>query len=255
MPKGLRLNLFRHAQVERLIEEADHLYACEDRPAQALQKIDRVLRLDPRNVKALVVKGRIYYWLSRVKEALRCYEEAISIDPNCGEGFLERARVLYAVRQEHRRALRDVRKAVARAGRDRWIKGEALRLQGHILDALDLEHEAITSYRAALSINPKDAGTHEALGNSLLVAGEPVKALREFNKALQILNAQKNPDQLDLGFALVSKAEALNALGKHLEALRTVKTGLRRIKEKTPRETLQAVHHRTLQLARKIVKS
>jgi tetratricopeptide (TPR) repeat protein len=121
----------------------------------------------------VVLKGRIYYWLDRVNDALRCYEEAISIDPNYSEGFLERARLLYAVRQEHRRALRDVRKAVGRAGRDRRIKGEALCLQGHILDALDLESEAITSYRAALRVSPKDARTHEALGNTLLLPVSP----------------------------------------------------------------------------------
>jgi hypothetical protein len=82
-----------------------------------------------------------------------------------------------------------------------------------------------------------------------------VKALREFNKALQILNAQRNPGQLDLAFTLVSKTEALNNLGKHIDALRTVKSGLRRIKEWSPRQTLRAIHHRTLQLARKTTKS
>jgi hypothetical protein len=57
MPKGLRLNPFRAGEIERLVDKADHLYACEGRPAQALQIIDRVFRLDPRNVKA---------WFSRV---------------------------------------------------------------------------------------------------------------------------------------------------------------------------------------------
>jgi len=101
-----------------------------------------------------------------------------------------------------------------------------------------------------LRLSPRDAETRTALGNTLLLVGQPAKALREFNSALQVLGRQKDPDQEDLGFALSSKAEALNALGRNLDALRVTAVGLRQIKKRIAREALQTVRKQTLLLLR-----
>lgn len=246
----MRLRTLKNIEADRLIDEADHLYACEDQPLRALQKIDRALRIAPQNVEALIVKGRICLSLDRTRDALSCFDRAIAIDPRSSSGLVERARVLYAVRQEHKRALRDVKRSLAYAGRDRWVKTDALRLQGHILEAVGRDREAIASYRAALRLSPRDAETHTALGNTLLLIGQPAKALRQFNRALHVLGRQKDADQMDLGFALSSKAEALNALGKNLDALRVTAVGLRQIKNRIVRVALQTIRKQTLLLVR-----
>jgi len=155
------------SKISRLIDEADHLYAVENRPAKALQRIEQVLRLTPDHTGALIIKGRILVALDRVQEAMKCYDSAISIDPMSGEGFLERARILYAVRQANREALREVKKALARADRDRWTKAEGLRLQGNILSAMDRDRQALASYRAALRLNPRDSQIRANLGEAL----------------------------------------------------------------------------------------
>ena len=252
MSKGLRLERRRNTavRVNRLIDEADRLYAVEGRPSHALRVLEHALSLDPRNVDGLVIKGRILSWLDRVSEAIGCLDLAVSIDPVCGEAFLERARILYAVRRQPRKALADVRAAISHAARDRWVKVEALRLQGHVLEALGRTDAALDSYRAALRLDPKDVDSRESLGNALLALRSPGQALREFEKVLQVLNTRRKPNELDVGFALASKAEALNMLGRHFEALRATESGLRRVKEDVPREALKAVHEETVKLMR-----
>lgn len=215
---------------KRLIDEADHLYACLDRPAKALQKIEQALRRVPDHVGALVIKGRILFQLDRVQGAMQCYDNAIAIDPKCCEGFLERARILYAVRQENRRALREVRKALTRTGRDRWVRVKALCLQGTILSALDRDREALASYRAALRVNPKNGETHGALGETFLGMGHPAKALPHFDIALRKLQQEKHPNQTTLALTFHGKGEALNGLGRHRDALKVIEAGLRQVK-------------------------
>lgn len=239
-----------NVQMKRLIEESNHLFAYEGKLTIALQKIDQALRISPTNTEALVIKGRVLFHSDRTEEALRCFDRAISIDSACGEAFLERARILYAVRQENKKALREVRRALARAGRARWVKVEALRLQGHILAALEQDDQAIASYRAALRLKPKDAHTRRALSDTLLTVGQPAKALRELDRALQILNAEKTPNHLDLGFTAASKAEALNALGRHFEALRVIEIGLKQVRNRISREGLQVLRNQTRRLLR-----
>lgn len=241
-------------KTERLIDEADHQYACLDRPAKALQKIEEALRLVPNHVGALVIKGRILFHLDRVQAAMQCYDNAIAIDPKCSEGFLERARILYALNQENRKALREVKKALTRAGQDRWVKVQALRLQGEILSALDRNGAALASYQAALRVSPKDGETHAALGEAFLAMGHPAKALPHFDFALRKLQRERHPNQTTLALTFHGKGEALNALGRHHDALEVIEAGLRRVKG-DDREYLQDLRGQTKRLAREVLEA
>jgi tetratricopeptide (TPR) repeat protein len=246
MPKSLRLRTFKTLEVVRLIDEADHLFACEGQPLRALERIDRALRIDRENVDALILRGQIFVALDRSRDAFNCFDGALFIDPKSSAALVERARALYALRHQYKRALRDVKRSLAYAGRNRWIRTDALRLQGHILEALGRDRDAIACYRAALQVNPRDAETRTALGDSLLLVGDPARAVQQFDYALRELGRQKPRDELSLGFTLSSKAEALNALGKGLEALRVVAYGLRQVKKGVAREALQSVRRQVL---------
>lgn len=237
-------------EVRRLIDQARRLYADEGRPARALSRIEQALRLRPKDAEALVLKGRILFWMDRVREAVSCYGRAIRSDPRCGEAFLERARVLYGVTQDHRRALREVQRALALAGRNRWLKVEALRLQGHILAGLDRDREAMASYRTAWKIQPKSPEMTWNLGETLLLMGRAKRAVRYFDAALKLLASQRSPDSQLLGFALGSKAEALRALGRPDQALRFVDKGLRQVKDASARVHLRALHRQLMATVR-----
>ena len=232
-------------QFRRLFDEAEHLYACLDRPRRALQRIERALRLKPDDPDALVLKGRILFRLDRVRESWNCYGRALALDRGCSQAYLGRASILYGLVEDNKRALQEVSKALRYAGRDRWERFEALRLRGHVLSALDREREALRYYRAALKLRPKDPEILWNLGQSLLLENKPKRALRYLEKALRILNDQEHPDKVDLGLVIGSKTEALNALGKHTEALKIVEDGIKHVRTTPLIEELRNLRDQT----------
>ena len=159
--------LTKNPKVEQLIEDADHLFACLHRPKQALKKINQALSISPDHVEGLVIKGRILFQLDRLKEAWACSKTALSINPKFGEAYIERARMLYGIKQDFKKALVEVKKALKYAGRDRWVRAYALGLKGDVLEELDQTREALKCYVEAQRLNPKDDHTHWSLGNAL----------------------------------------------------------------------------------------
>lgn len=209
----------RVKSLKSIIDEADHLYACEHKHAKALTKINEALRHDPDCVAALVLRGRILFQLNRLREMQQSYDKALRIDPRCSEVFLERAKVSSAIRQDYRTALREVEKALRYAGRSRWIRARALWLKGNVLADLERNQEALRCYRKGLRLNPKDYDMHFALGNALVGMKHPAKALPHLRRALTLLQSERSPNPSILELFLGTYAEVLNALGRHRSAL------------------------------------
>jgi len=228
-------------EVESLIDDADRLHFCEHRSTKALSRINKALRLAPEDTEALVLRGRILFWLDRPREAMQSFDQAIQINPKCADAYLERGRLRYALWKHYPTALRELREAIRYAGHDRWVRVRALQIQGHVLSELDREGDAVSSYRKALKINPHQADIQWALGSTLLTMGQPEKALPFLDKELRRLRAAKNPDPMDWESAIAEKAQALEALGKHRSALRVIERGLARAKG-SGRKNLKILH-------------
>jgi len=250
MPKSVRVGGSRVIDVDHLIAMADRLYVSAERPERALRIVDRALRVDPDHASALLLKGQVLTALGRVPLAMRCFDRAIAAEPQFADAYLERARVLYGVGEEFRRALRDIARALRHSRRDPGLRSEAHRLRGHILDALDRSIEAAAAYRAAIRLNPLDAQAHEALGDVLLARGQPGRAIREFDKALRLLNGESPAAEQRIGFVVISKADALKAVGRPLDALRMLRDRLRRSRDRDTRAILQAAVERVLRSRR-----
>lgn len=225
--------------LDRLINEADYLYV-QGRSTEALRKIERALRVAPGQAEALIIKGRILRSLGRSREAMACFDEAVRRTPSSGEGFLERARSFYG--RDNRRALREVGKAIARARRQRWVKAQALLLQGKILGDLDRDGEAITSYLAALRLEPKNIETHWDLGGSLLLTGELIQGVRHFETALRLTGEQRDPDQALLFLNIEANAVTLHRMGLHERALQLIRASLRHVRQQNRRSPLRVLY-------------
>jgi tetratricopeptide (TPR) repeat protein len=236
--------------VDHLIATADALYVSAERPERAVRIVDRALKMAPDHADALLLKGQILTALGRVPLAIRCFNRAIAVRPRFADAYLERARVLYAVRENFRDALTDVGCALRFARRDPKLRSEAHRLRGHILDALERSTEAAAAYRAAIRLNPRDAQAHEALGDVLLARGEPERAIRQFDKALGLLKTRLPEDEQQIGLVVISKADALNAAGRELDALRMLRDRLQRTRDLITREILKAAVERVLRTRR-----
>ncbi len=222
----------KNKEIENLIEEVDHLYACLNRQKEALKKIEHVLRLDPNNTEAIVFKGKILFALDRsVQESMTCFDQAITLDPKCGEAYLQRARMYYVIYKDSKKAFREIKKALSFAAEDQWLEVESLLLKGNILSELDQDDKALASYHAALKLRPEDEDIQWSLGSTLLGMSNPAEALPYLRAALEGIKKNRYVDQVTLDLGYSDLAEALTALGKHQEALVMIEEGLEKLEE------------------------
>jgi tetratricopeptide (TPR) repeat protein len=247
----IRRNRRGTMRIEQLISDSESLYAEKGKDKRALHKIEQALEINPKDTRALVIKGRILFQLNRTKEALKSYDQAITIDPKCSEAYLERARYYYALKQDNRRALQEIAKALSFAKRDQWIKFEGLRLRGNILGALDRDYEAIKAFRTAIKLGPRSAEVHCDLADSLAVLGWAKKALKHYDIALQIATSNSEQDAYETGDIIYRKVLTLNRLGLYDNSLCLIEWGLKRIRGKNARKDLKELRDETFQLRQK----
>lgn len=237
--------------IKQLIADSESLYADKGKDRRALHRIEQALKIDAKNTRALIIKGRILFQLNRTKEALKSYDQAILIDPKCSEAYLERARYYYALKQDNSRALEDISKALSLAKGDQWVKFDGFRLKGNILGALDRDYEALKAFRTAIKLKPKNAEVHCDLADSLAILGQSKKALKHYDIALQIVTSKSNQDPYDTGDVIYRKVLTLNKLGMFDNSLSLIEWGLKRIRGKNVRKDLEELREETFQLRQK----
>jgi len=166
------------------------------------------------------------------------YARAAAIAPSEPEVLLERARMLYALKGDYLRALKETARALAHAGSDKWLRFEILRLQGRIFFALDRDDKAIQAYRAALRLRPGDIWLLADIGKALVLSGHPAQALRYLERALRLSGSLDFLDRGSRDFVVVAKAEALAALERHWDVLRTVRAEMPCLRDPIARQVL-----------------
>jgi tetratricopeptide (TPR) repeat protein len=150
----------------------------------------------------------------KVSEAFGHYQQALRINPDCGEAheglgaaLVQLGRVPEAMAQ-YEQALR-IKPDYAEV---HLSLGSALVTQGRV-------PEAITHYEEALRIKPDYPDAHESLGNVLMQLGRLPEAIAHYKRALQI-----NPDLAEahnnLGTALGHTGEIEEAIAHYEQALR-----------------------------------
>ena len=81
-------------EAEKLVREASDNFIYFRNYEVALDQINRVLELEPNHVKALILKGNIYFCVDKDHEALECFEKALGIDPFSAEAHGSKANTL-----------------------------------------------------------------------------------------------------------------------------------------------------------------
>jgi tetratricopeptide (TPR) repeat protein len=139
---------------------------------EALRCYDQALRLDPRFVLVWYLKGLVLGRLGNHAEAIRCLDKALELDPR---------------------------------NKDAWYH------KGDSLASLGRHEEAIHCYDQALKLNPRTAMTWYKKGDSLASLGRHEEAIHCYDQSLEF-------DQLPI--ALYKKGNSLNSLDCHEEAIR-----------------------------------
>jgi len=79
---------------ERYLKTAGDLFIYEGDYESALHMVEKTLEIEPREVRALVLRGDILYCLNRDQEALETFNQALDINPDSVEALISSAGVL-----------------------------------------------------------------------------------------------------------------------------------------------------------------
>lgn len=131
----------------KLHESLVSAYILAKEYALATAQLEKILRIAPQNVNAMINLGAMYNKLSRHKEAADILRKAIAKDKNSGHGYYN-----LGIAQRH---LGDLAMAA-------W------------------------AYREAIRIDPQMADAHQNLGNVLLEIGQLKQAIEHYEAALKI---------------------------------------------------------------------
>jgi len=81
-------------RAEKLVREANDTFIYYKDYEIALAQLNEALRLDPENIKALILKGDILFCINKDAEALEYFDLAINADPYCAEAYGSKAGTL-----------------------------------------------------------------------------------------------------------------------------------------------------------------
>ncbi len=147
---------------------------------EALSAYEQALRLDPNFADAYINKGIALRELKRQEEALAAYEQALRLDPN------------YAVAHNNK---------------------------GNVLDDLKRYEEALAAYELAIRLDPNYAVAYINKGNALRELKRPQEALAAYEQAIRL-----DPN---LALAYNGKGSALYDLKRYEEALAAYEQAIR----------------------------
>ncbi|MFL9888425.1 tetratricopeptide repeat protein [Paraburkholderia agricolaris] len=167
---------------------------------EALECFEAALKLDPRNLQALVRRGNTLIEAGRYEQAVTAYDQTLAVAPMTLDALCNRGSAL-RVLGRYQEALDTY--AAALTVDPRSFETHANR--GNVLKLLDRQAEALGAYDRALEIAPNHPAILNMRGMLLIDMGRAREALASFNEAVA-----GQPDLID---ALYNSAVALEHLG------------------------------------------
>jgi tetratricopeptide (TPR) repeat protein len=181
---------------------------CEDnnRYDRAFRDLGEALRLDPRNVPALIERSFLWASRDRMDLALEDVERALRIHPDSADARLERGVYHYRLK-EPQAALTDLDRAWELGSRSVYIP----LVRGSIYVERRQIDDAIKAFQDAITIDPKSYDAHLMLGSAQLLRSQPNLAAKTFSRAIRL--------QPEKGGGYGGRAVAFMSLGQRKEAL------------------------------------
>jgi predicted O-linked N-acetylglucosamine transferase (SPINDLY family) len=181
------------------------LRAEQENFTEALQLLGRSLQVNPRQPFVLNIEGILFAQSRNYDGALRSLNNAILLKPDFAEAFLNRGNVRQELKQPDE-ALADFQTATMLRPdyADAWTN------RGNILQELGRFGDAVTSYDKALALQP-DPDALSNCGNALARLLSFDEALARFERAIAL--------QPDHAAAYHGKGAALAALGRYDDAV------------------------------------
>lgn len=183
------------------------------RVASGIGHLRQVVAMNPRHSFALCNLGKALLDSGELREALECFERALSVAPGLAQAWYNRGN-----------ALKDLGRPVeALASYDSALRAQsdlaaAHNNRGSVLRTLNRWAEALASFDRAVHLDPGNVSAHVNRGNALLELGRPSEALQSYESALRL-----NPTDV---VALYNRGNALRRLQRPEDALASYERAL-----------------------------
>lgn len=146
----------------------------------ALTDLEMAVKLNPLCDLAYLGIGRIWEKLGDGEKALTSYSTAIEINPknhhaHCGRGYI------YYCQKKYKEAIVELNKAAAL-----YSDSDYLFYRGRCYEKLGDEEKALTSYSAAIEINPNNGRAYFGRGYTYYCQKQYKEAIEEINKAVKL---------------------------------------------------------------------
>lgn len=189
---------------------------CEDnnRYDRSFRDLGEAIRLDPRNVAALIERSFLWASRDRMDLALEDVERALKVDPQCSDALVERGVYRYRMK-EPMAALADLDRARELGSRSVYVP----LIRGTIYVERRQVDDAIKAFQEAISIDPKSYDAHLMLGSAQLLRPAPGQAVKTFAQAIKL--------QPEKGAGYGGRAVAYMSLGQRKEALDDLNQAIR----------------------------
>ena len=174
---------------------------------EAIEAYDKTIEIDPKKAEVWYNKGVALSDLKRYEEAIEAYDKTIEIEPKEAEAWNNKGNAFYGLKR-YEEAIETYDKAIEIDPK----KAEAWYNKGVALSSLKRYEEAIETYDKAIEIDSKKAEAWNNKGNVLYKLGKPEEAIKCFNKSLEL-----NPKGVG-NYQTISELYAV--LGKYDESLK-----------------------------------
>ena len=198
----------KHAPEDTLYvyHQADMLVSHRQAYEEALELLEKALKLDNRGARIWAKHGQVLRRLHRLQDALESYTRSIELDPTYAWAWNGRGLTLSGL-DRHEDALYSFQKAAEAEPSDVWYWYN----QGDELIILGRPQEALALLDHALQLSPHHPESQAKRGQALRHMGQLQEALAAYDQALSY-----NPDY---DFAWNGRGLVLYALGQREEAL------------------------------------
>ncbi|MCL1994155.1 MAG: tetratricopeptide repeat protein [Spirochaetes bacterium] len=186
-------------------------FALEGNDRERRLALERVLRIEPNNPRALVDLGKIALNASNLNLAARHFDQALAADPYNGEALVARA-IVHRYSNQPADAERLLNRAVQRY--PQWAS--PLQERARLYRSGGFVQDAVQDLRIAQRLEPHNQWVAVDLGMALISMNRRQEALTEFNRAVSL-----DPENF---LALVHSAGLREEFGDFDGAIRDLQT-------------------------------
>ncbi len=173
-----------------------YIYSQSNQDSKALEDLTQAIKLAPKEVEYLTVRGMTYCQMQRYQQAMQDFNRVIELNPNYQWAMVNRG-IVYGLMKRLQEALLDFNRAIELDPNDQW----AVAHRGITYRYMQRYLESLQDLNRAIQLDPNNQWAIATRGNTYRCMQRYNEALQDFNRAIELdRNCQWTPARGFRGF-------------------------------------------------------